>query len=54
MPTRERYTCLRCAKHFEIEVLSPEESRKLRDQGKPVYRIVCPDCKTADVKPGTI
>jgi DNA-directed RNA polymerase subunit RPC12/RpoP len=52
MSELRRYRCLNCGKRFDIEVLTPEEVKRAREERRPTSAIHCPDCRRTSVREG--
>lgn len=52
MAVRMRYRCKSCGRRFEIDVLTREEQREAKRQGRPLKPVACPDCHRTDVREG--
>lgn len=46
------FRCLNCREVFEVEVLTPEEARRAREQRQSTSAIHCPRCNHTDLRDG--
>lgn len=52
MPEMRWFRCNNCGNRFQIEVLTPDEIRRARENNERTSAIHCPTCNRTDVRRG--